>query len=112
MGGVDKTTVYLTSEQKAALARTAQAEGRSEARLIREGIDAVIARHATAETVVSLASGNLHDRGDRTGRLLRRPRWMDRDEFVRRVLSRPADAGLRAELREIAPDTTDDVVTG
>ena len=32
MGGVEKTTVYLTTEQKAALARAAEAEGRSEAR--------------------------------------------------------------------------------
>lgn len=36
-----------------------------------------------------------------------RPRWVSRDEFVRRVLARQADAGLRAELRELAPDTTD-----
>ena len=36
-----------------------------------------------------------------------RPRWVSRDEFVRRVLARQADPGLRAELRELAPDTTD-----
>ena len=45
MGGMEKTTVYLTTEQKAALARAAEAEGRSEARLIRAGIDAVTSRH-------------------------------------------------------------------
>ena len=39
----------------------------------------------------------------------RRPRWIARDAFVRRVLRRPADAGLRDELRDLAPDTTDDV---
>ena len=39
MGGMEKTTVYLTRQQKAALASAAEAEGRSEARLIREGVD-------------------------------------------------------------------------
>ncbi len=112
MGGMEKTTVYLTSEQKAALARAARTEGRSEARLIRDGIDALIARHRTGETAGPLAAGEVHDRGDLAGRLAGRPRWMDRDDFVRRVLSRRADPGLRAELRETAPDTTDDVVHG
>ena len=49
MGGMEKTTVYLTSEQKAALAQAAAAEGRSEARLIRAGIDVVTARHRAGE---------------------------------------------------------------
>ena len=39
----------------------------------------------------------------------RRPRWMSRGEFVARILPRQADPGLRRELRELAPDTTDDV---
>jgi prevent-host-death family protein len=39
----------------------------------------------------------------------RRVRSMARAEFVRRVLSRQADAALRAELRGLAPDTTDDL---
>jgi len=39
----------------------------------------------------------------------RRLRFMARDPFVRRVLSHRADAGLRAELRDLAPDTTDDL---
>ena len=34
---------------------------------------------------------------------------MKRAEFAGRVLSHPADAELRAELRELAPDTTDDL---
>jgi prevent-host-death family protein len=38
-----------------------------------------------------------------------RPRWMSRDEFVRRVLAQQADPGLTADLRELAPDTTDDL---
>ena len=39
---------------------------------------------------------------------LDRPRWIARDDFVRLVLRHPADAALRAELRDLAPGTTDD----
>ena len=39
----------------------------------------------------------------------RRPRWIARDEFVLRVLPHQADPGLRAELADLAPDTTDDI---
>ena len=39
----------------------------------------------------------------------RRSRWMTRDEFVRDVLPHQADPGLRRELAELSPDTTDDV---
>lgn len=39
----------------------------------------------------------------------RRPRWMSRDEFERRVLPRQADSALADELRDLAPDTTDDL---
>lgn len=39
----------------------------------------------------------------------RRPRWMSRDEFADRFLDRQADAGLRSELRVLAPETTDDL---
>jgi prevent-host-death family protein len=38
-----------------------------------------------------------------------RPRWVGREEFSRRVLGRQADAALTAELRALAPDTTDDL---
>lgn len=38
-----------------------------------------------------------------------RPRWWTRDEFVREVLGHPADRGLYDELRELLPDTTDDL---
>jgi len=37
------------------------------------------------------------------------PRFLARDAFVARVMSQRADAGLRADLREFAPDTTDDL---
>lgn len=39
----------------------------------------------------------------------RRPRWLPRDEFVRGVQAHQADAALAAELRDLAPDTTDDI---
>ncbi len=38
-----------------------------------------------------------------------RRRWMGREEFVQRVTAQPADAGLRAELADLVPDTTDDL---
>lgn len=39
----------------------------------------------------------------------RRPRWVGRDEFVGRLAGRQADHALRDELRQLAPDTTDDL---
>ena len=39
----------------------------------------------------------------------RRVRWMPAEEFVRNVLSHQADPGLTDELRELNPDTTDDL---
>jgi prevent-host-death family protein len=39
----------------------------------------------------------------------RRPRFMARDRFVRDLLAWRADPALRAELRELAPDSTDDL---
>jgi hypothetical protein len=67
MGGMEKTTVYLTSDQKRALARAAAAEGRSEADLIREGISSVTARHRLAEPTAPLfdsGTGDLAERAD------------------------------------------------
>jgi prevent-host-death family protein len=39
----------------------------------------------------------------------RRPRFMARDRFVRDLLSHRADAALRTDLKDLAPDTTDDL---
>lgn len=103
---MEKTTVYLTSEQKAGLARTAEADGRSEAHLIRAGIDAVIARHRSGEAPPTL-EGDLGGHAPQPPSL-ERPRWIDREAFLELVLRRQADAGLRAELRDLAPDMTDD----
>ena len=41
--------------------------------------------------------------------IAREGRWMKRAEFARRVLTHQADADLRSELRQLAPDTTDDL---
>lgn len=41
--------------------------------------------------------------------LTHRNRWMTRQEFVRRVVAAQADTALRNEIRQLAPDTTDDV---
>jgi prevent-host-death family protein len=39
----------------------------------------------------------------------RRPRWIGREEFVRRIVHHQADPALARELRELADDTTDDL---
>lgn len=44
MGGMQKTTVYLPDELKIALARAAKETRRSEADLIREGVEFVVSR--------------------------------------------------------------------
>jgi hypothetical protein len=67
MYGMEKTTVYLTEDQKEALAHAAKRSGRSEAELIREGVELVTARHRVGELVLPLfASGqpNLAERVD------------------------------------------------
>lgn len=70
MGGMDKTTVYLTTEQKRALGRAARLEGRSEADLIREGIEAVTARHRIAEPTLPLFESGLPDLAERVDEFL------------------------------------------
>jgi prevent-host-death family protein len=39
-----------------------------------------------------------------------RPRWMPKNEFVRRFAEKQADSGLADELRELVPDVTDDLL--
>jgi hypothetical protein len=65
MGGMDKTTVYLTPSQKRALTRAATAAGRSEAELIRAGIDAVTAPYRTAEPALPLFESGQPDLAER-----------------------------------------------
>ena len=116
MYGMEKTTVYLTADQKAALAKAAAAEGRSEARLIRTGIDIVTARHRTAEAAAPTYGPAP---GDEPAQSMTpwpapssRPRWLPREAFVREILRHPADAALRSELRGLAPGTTDEARFG
>jgi hypothetical protein len=116
MYGMEKTTVYLTADQKAALARAAASEGRSEARLIRTGIDIVTARHRTAETPAPTYGPEAGDEAARSmpplSETSSRPRWLPRGAFVREILRHPADAALRGELRDLAPGTTDEARLG
>jgi prevent-host-death family protein len=39
----------------------------------------------------------------------RRPRWLERDDFVRRIARHQADPSLARELAEILTETTDDL---
>lgn len=41
--------------------------------------------------------------------LLRRPRWLRREEFADQILAHQADADLARQLRSLAPETTDDL---
>ena len=54
MGGMEKTTVYLTDDLKVALRRAARSTGRSEADLIREGIGLITGAHRIAEARLPL----------------------------------------------------------
>ena len=108
LGGMEKTTVYLTTEQKAALAAAAREQGRSEARLIRDGIEGLLAGHATREAPASVAGEPRIDVGGR-GELGVRPRWVSREAFVGKFVGVQADPALRVELRELAPDLTDEL---
>ena len=108
---MEKTTVYLTSEQKSALAEAAREQGRSEARLIRDGIEGVLSGRRIAEAAASLSaepqvgSAVLDDRPAR-------PRWVNREAFVRTLVPVQADSALKAELRELAPDLADEALEG
>ncbi|MBI3746892.1 MAG: hypothetical protein HY264_10315 [Chloroflexi bacterium] len=105
---MEKTTVYLTTEQKAALAATARAQGRSEARLIRDGIEEVLAGHVAREAPASVADQPGHE-VSRRDELGVRPRWVSREAFVGQFVDAQADAALNAELRDLAPDMTDEL---
>jgi prevent-host-death family protein len=75
-------------------------------RELRNNTRALLDRVAAGETVTITVAG-------RPVALLlpvgRRPRWLAREEFVNRVLAHQADAQLMGTLRELAPDTTDDL---
>jgi hypothetical protein len=70
MGGMEKTTVYLTIGQKRALARVAKATGRSEAELIRDGIETVTSRRRIAEPTLPLFESGKSDLAEQVDDLL------------------------------------------
>lgn len=67
---MEKTTVYLTDGQKRALERAARASGRSEAELIREGVELVAAVHAVAEPTLPLFESGQPDLAERVDEAL------------------------------------------
>jgi hypothetical protein len=67
---MEKTTVYLTDAQKRALERTAKAAGRTEAELIREGVELVTARHGTRELKLPLFASGQPDLAERVDELM------------------------------------------
>ena len=75
-------------------------------RELRNNTRAVLARVESGESITITVDG----RPVATIEPIRRRRpWMTRGEFIREVLSHQADPGLSAELREMNPDTTDDI---
>lgn len=70
MGGVEKTTVYLTDELKQALRRASRATGRSEADLIREGIGLAVGTHRVADARLPLFESGQPDLAERADELL------------------------------------------
>jgi len=65
MGGMEKTTVYLSGDLKGALRRAARSTGRSEADLIREGIGLVTGTHRIAEPRLPLFESGQSDLAER-----------------------------------------------
>ena len=111
---MEKTTVYLTTEQKAALAAAAREQGRSEARLIRDGIDEVLAGHGAREArgAREAPASNVDQPKYHVGgrdELGVRPRWVSREAFVGQFVNAQADHALSNELRDLAPDYTDEL---
>ena len=67
---MEKTTVYMTDELKAALRRTARSTGRSEAELIREGIGLVTGTNRIAEARLPLFDSGQPDLAERVDEAL------------------------------------------
>jgi hypothetical protein len=69
MYGVKRTTIYLPDDLKSTLARAAEEEGRTEADLIREGVERLLrARHP--EPRVPLFASGKHDLAENADKLL------------------------------------------
>jgi prevent-host-death family protein len=75
-------------------------------RELRNNTRAVLDRVEKGETVTITVNGRPVARLEPIGA---RPRRMSREEFARLFETSAADPGLAADLRELAPDTTDDL---
>lgn len=75
-------------------------------RELRNNTRALLDRVAAGETITITVDGRPAAVLQPPGIL---PRFVSRDVFVARVVPQRADARLRAELRDLAPDTTDDL---
>ncbi len=62
---MERTTVYLTEAQKRGLERAARLSGRSEAELIREGVEVVTRRLQVAEPTLPLFESGQPDLAER-----------------------------------------------
>lgn len=65
MYGMKRTTVYLPDELKAALERTAQARGTSEAEVVRTAVFAATVDHAYPRPTLPLFTSGVPDLADR-----------------------------------------------
>ena len=65
MYGMKRTTVYLPDELKAALERAAEAQGRSEAEVVRAAVAAATADHAYPRPRLPLFSSGIADLAER-----------------------------------------------
>lgn len=78
-------------------------------RELRNNTRAILDRVAAGESVTITVDG----RAVATLRAVgRRPRFMGRAEFLDTVIAHQADADMRAVIRDLAPDTTDDLAGG
>lgn len=78
-------------------------------RELRNNTRAILDRAAAGEDVTITVDGRAVATLRPVGR---RPRFMGRAEFLDTVIAHQADAGLRAVIRDLAPDTTDDLTGG
>ena len=69
--GMERTTVYLTEAQKRGLERASRLTGRSEAELIREGVEAVTTRHQVTEPRLPLFESGQADLAENVDESLR-----------------------------------------
>lgn len=68
------------------------------------------ARHRVGKSAAPYGAADGEGEGEGvTNTPPRRPRWAAREVFVREIVGQQADSGLRAELLQMAPDTTDEV---